>query len=222
MNKQALYFFGWFNNNLLNQPAMLLHDDLPNRNSLVSICTNPSEYDHNDQFVGEIISEWLDPVDLKFNEYHLIDYRVSKKMAQSLILKASAIFLHGGNPSSLNAFLEEYELSEVIKGSSAGVIIGASAGAMNMSAKFPYQDKSGSIKTYDGLGLCNFAFYPHFDSDSPFFKDVLMPLSQIIGLYAGCEDSTIRIKNGKLEFFGDVYFISNSKIQKMDEALYHS
>ena len=125
----------------------------------MSICTNPSEHNYNDQFVGEIIAEWLDPAGLEFDEYHLIDYRTTKETAQSLTCKASAIFLHGGNPTSLNAFLTEYELSAAIKGSSADVIMGASAGAMNMSAKFPEQDKTGSIKIYDGLGLGSFAFY---------------------------------------------------------------
>jgi len=211
---KTLYFFSWFNSTILEQPAELLCNDLPNRNSLVSICTNPSEHDYNDQFVAAIIAEWLNPAGLTFAEYHLIDYRIPKEKALMLILNASTIFLHGGSPSSLNAFLAEYELAAAIKESSADVIIGASAGAMNMSAKFPDQDECGSIRVYDGLGLGGFAFYPHFEPDSPFLEDGLLPLSQTIDLYAGCEDSTIRVKNGKLEFFGDVYLISHSKIYK--------
>ena len=61
---------------------------------------------------------------LSFDEYYLIDYRVTKERAQELLRNASVIFLHGGNPSSLNAFLAEYELPVAIKESNAEVIMG--------------------------------------------------------------------------------------------------
>jgi cyanophycinase-like exopeptidase len=64
-----------------------------------------------------------------------VDYRMQKEDAQRFIQNASVIFLCGGDPVLQNDFLAEYELSDVIKNSDA-VIMGASAGALNMAAQW--------------------------------------------------------------------------------------
>ena len=229
ITKKIHYYIGWFDDTMPERVAELLHGDLTNRNSIVSICTKPSEYDSNDKFVGAIIAEWLNPVGLTFDEYYLIDYRVTKERAQELLRNASVIFLHGGNPSSLNAFLAEYELPEAIKESNADVIMGASAGMMNMgmhwvSDKYLEKYSNGKFKAgiiYYGLGLDNVAVRVHYDPNdvqADPLEDELLALSQKMDVYAACNGSVIRSKNEKLQFWGDVYLISDSKIKKMEET----
>jgi len=78
---------------------------------------------------------------------------------------------------------------------------------------------AGKSSVMDGLGLDNFAFEAHIDiNNSALFEKDLFPLSQTIDIYAGCYESVIRVKDGKKEFYGDVYLISNSNIQKMEES----
>lgn len=227
--KKIHYYISWFDDTMPERVAELLRADLTNRNSIVSICTNPSEYESNDKFVGEIISEWLNPVGLTFDEYYLIDYRVTKEKAHELLRNASVIFLHGGNPSSLNAFLEEYELPVCIKESNADVIMGASAGMMNMgmhwvSDKYMEKHSNGRIKAgtiFDGLGLDNIAVIVHYnpnDIEAEPLEDELLASSQKMDVYGACNGSVIRSENGKLQFWGDVYRISDSNIIKMEET----
>lgn len=70
-----------------------------------------------------------------FDDYHLINYHVQKEDAQTILQNASAIFLLGGDTLKQNEFLIDYELTDLIKKSTA-VVMGASAGAINMSAKW--------------------------------------------------------------------------------------
>ena len=227
--KKIHYYFCWFNDTMPERVAELLRGDLPNRSSLVSICTKPSEYDANDQMVKTTITEWLDPAGLTFDEYHLIDYRVTKEKARELLKNASAIFLHGGNAILLNNFLVEYDLPTAIKDSNAAVIIGASAGSMNMSTHWVADKKvetysNGKVKAgtiYDGIGLDNFAVGAHYsgsDVEADQLVDELFALSQKIDVYVPCWESAIRSKDGKLGFVGKVFHISDSKIQKLDET----
>lgn len=226
--KKIHYYFCWFNETIPERVAELLRNDLTNRNSLVSICTTPSEYDANDQFVGTIIADWLHPVGIIFDEYHLLDYRVTKERAHELLKNASAIFLHGGNPFSLNNFLAEYELPAAINESNASIIMGASAGMINMSAHWisdkrlesNYGDEFKAGGIYDGLGLDKFAVGIHRSADdveADQLENELFTLSQKMDVYVQCWDSAIRSKNGKLEFLGKVYLISDSQVQKMAE-----
>ena len=89
-----------------------------------------------------------------------------------------------------------------------------------MGAKW-VNDWDEEIVVQDGLGLDNFAFNPHAPCDAESFardEDVinnLIPLSENIDVYAGSEESTMRVKDGEVEAMGDVYLISGSKILKI-------
>lgn len=167
---------------------------------------------------------WLDQAGIMFDEYHLINYRVQKEDAKTFIQNASVIFLLGGNTLKQNGFLTEYELSNLIKESRA-VVMGASAGAINMSAKwlcsknFGYKVETSSV--YDGIGLDNFSVLSHFDLENniALVQSELSPLSEEMNIYASNKDCAVRVKGDKIDILGDVYLISHSKTQKLDETL---
>jgi len=231
--KKIHYYFGWFNDIIPKKIADALDNDIPEKKSLAIITTAPSDYKYTDEMLEFTKNIWFEPAGIMFDEYHSIDHRITKAKAHELIKNASAILLHGGYAVLQNAFLQEYELSDAIQKSNASVIIGASAGGMNMSAKwltskyvptYSARHTSDEIKIYEGLGLDNFALESHALCDSidvlagmENTKHNLIPLSQDIDVYVACEESTIRIKNDKFDVMGDVYLISKSKIKKMDE-----
>lgn len=124
------YYLGWFNDFFPEKLSKQLQEDITDRRSLVMISSDPLRDDAN----GAVERSWLDQADISFNDYQSIDYRVQKEDAQSLIQKASVIFLLGGDTLKQNAFLADYELAEWIKESNA-IVMGASAGAINMSAR---------------------------------------------------------------------------------------
>ncbi|GEL06215.1 Type 1 glutamine amidotransferase-like domain-containing protein [Rummeliibacillus stabekisii] len=214
------YYLGWFNDFFPENLVRVLCEDITDRKSVVMISSNPDFFEEN----GTAERSWLDQAGIMFNEYHLINYHVQKEDAQTLIQNASVIFLLGGDTLKQNAFLKEYELLDEVKKSSA-VVMGASAGAINMSAKwlcsknFGYEVETSFV--YDGIGLDNFSVLSHFDLENniTLVKDELSPLSEKINIYASNKDCAVRVKGDKIDILGNVFLISHSKIQKLDETL---
>ena len=214
------YYLGWFNNFFPENLSRALQEDLTDRKSIAMISSNPFPYEDD----GATERSWLDQAGIKFDDYHLINYHVQKEDAQTIIQNASVIFLLGGNTVKQNDFLMEYELPNLIKKSRA-VVMGASAGAINMSAKwvcsknFGYKVEMSSV--YDGIGLDNFSVLSHFDLENNFavVQDELSSLSEDMTIYASNKDCAVRIKGDRVDILGDVYLISHSKIQKLDETL---
>ncbi|EDL64520.1 hypothetical protein BSG1_08276 [Bacillus sp. SG-1] len=214
------YYLGWFNNFFPENLARMLQGDITDRKSLAMISSNPSIYENN----GATERSWLDQAGIMFDEYHLINYRVQKEESQTIIQNASVIFLLGGDILKLNSFLKEYGLSDLIKKSSA-VVMGASAGAINMSAKWlcskSFGDEVEMNSVYEGIGLDNFSVLSHFDLENnmALVQSELSFLSEEIDIYASNKDCALRVKGDKIDVIGNVYLLSHSKIQKLEETL---
>ncbi|HAU35325.1 MAG TPA: cyanophycinase [Lysinibacillus sp.] len=214
------YYLGWFNDFFPENLGRVLQEDITDRKSLAMISSNPLLYEEE----GATERSWLDQAGILFDDYHLINYHVQKEDAQAFIRNASAIFLLGGDTLKQNEFLLDYELSDLIKKSRA-VVMGASAGAINMSAKwlcskhFGYPVEKSTL--YDGIGLDNFSILSHFDLENnmELVQDELTALSEEINIYASNKDCAVRVKGGNIDILGNVYLMSHTKIQKLDETL---
>ncbi|PLR71086.1 Type 1 glutamine amidotransferase-like domain-containing protein [Bacillus sp. UMB0728] len=214
------YYLGWFNNHFPEKLSKRLQEDIIDRKSLVMISSNPSIYEE----MGATERSWLDQAGIVFDEYHLINYRILNEEAHTLISNASVIFLLGGNTVEQNKFLAGYELSDPITKSRA-TVMGASAGAINMSAKWLCSKNLGynvEVSTlYDGIGLGDFAVLSHFDLEHnlALVQNELSPLSEEMNIYASNKDCAVRVKGDKIDILGTVYLISRSKIERLDETL---
>ncbi|MEK3902722.1 Type 1 glutamine amidotransferase-like domain-containing protein [Paenibacillus sp. FSL R7-0179] len=214
------YYFSWFNGILPEGLVQWLQEDIQDRQSLVMISAEPSNYEDEEINLEDITEwTWLHRANLMFDEYHFIDYRMPKEEARQRIQNASVIFLCGGDPVQQHDFLAEYELTNGIKNSNA-VILGASAGSLNMSAKWVTSNNAAhSVEIdsiYDGLGFDPFAYESHSQRDyASFVQGYLFPLSEEMDVYAAEQESAMRVKDGKIEIMGPVYLISRSKIQRI-------
>ena len=214
------YYLGWFNNFFPQKLVEVLQKDICNRKSLVMISSNPASFEE----VGATERSWFEKADILFDEYHVINDRVQKKDASLFIQNASVIFLLGGDTVKQNDFIKEYELSDTIKKSNA-VVMGASAGAINMSAKwicsknFGYNVEESCV--YEGIGLDHFSVLSHFDLENnmTMVQNELSALSEEINIYASNKDCAVRVKGDKIDIFGDVYLISNAIMQKLEETI---
>jgi len=215
------YYLGWFSHFIPEDLTRVLQNDITDRKSIALISSNPDMYEE----VGAVERSWFDVAGITFDGYHLINYQVEKGDAHTLIQKASVIFLLGGNPVKQNEFLMEYELSEPIKQSNA-VVMGASAGAINMSAKWLCSKKLGfeteTSSLIEGVGLDDFSVLSHYDleNNTDLVLSELSPLSQDMDIYASNKDCAIRVKGAQIDIYGNVYVISNSVIQKVDPTLH--
>ncbi|KOR90396.1 Type 1 glutamine amidotransferase-like domain-containing protein [Paenibacillus solani] len=218
------YYLSWFNDFFPEKLVKWLHEDIKDRKSLVMISAQPSGYKGEQVNTDDVFERtWFNQANIIFDEYHFIDHRMQKEDAQRLIQNASVIFLCGGNPVLQNDFLAKYELSDAIKNSNA-VIMGASAGAINMAAKWLCSKNTGyEVETstiYDGIGFDHFAYESHSKLDyAALVQGDLFPLSEKIDVYAAEQESAMRVNDGKIDIMGKVYLISHSKIQILVETL---
>ncbi len=220
VNMKTHYYLGWFNDFFPENLVRVLQEDITDRKSIAMISSNPFLYEEE----GATERSWLDQADIRFDDYHLINYHVQKEDAQIIIQNASAIFLLGGDTLKQNEFLIDYELPDLIKKSRA-VVMGASAGAINMSAKWLCSKNFGypveKTTLYDGIGLDNFSVLSHFDLENnmELVQNELSALSEEINIYASNKDCAVRVKGGNIDILGNVYLMSHSKIQKLDETI---
>ena len=213
------YYFGWFEKTIPSQLADMLNSELADKKSLVIISTAPKDDEYNDGMMATTKDVWFEPAGVVFENYHSIDYRVGKEEAQALIKDASAILLHGGFPVGLKNFLAEYEMADFIRQSRANVLMGASAGGMNMGTHFV--DRRELDVLYDGMGFDNLAFFAHahetveeIQADEA-TQARLATLPKDLDVYVGCEESTLRVKGDDIMVIGDVFKISGGKITKI-------
>ncbi|MEF2968648.1 cyanophycinase [Paenibacillus sp. M1] len=206
------YFYDkGFSEKLVN----VLHEDITDRKSLVMISAESPDYEDEPVNIDGVFERtWFNQANIFFDEYYLIDHRTKKEDAQRLIQNASVVFLCGGTARYQKHLLMEYELSDLIKISNA-VVMGTSAGGMNMSDE--YVDE---CTVYEGMALDHFSFEAHFNHDNTALIEERFPLSEKMDIYmAADQDGAVRVKNGKIDIIGKVYLISRSKIQKLVETL---
>ncbi len=215
------YYFSWFNEGLPERLIKALQRDISDRKSLVMINGQPTKFDYPD--ISLVKDRWLTPASIVFDKYHMIDYRKTKSEAHQLLQEASVIFLCGGVTMDLHEFIVAYDLSDVINKTS-GVILGASAGAINMSRQWLCSKQTGSLversSVCEGLGLDDFFFCSkaNLTLDDNELIDELLPLSQRFDSYLAINEGAIRIKKGQMGIFGEVHRLSQGQLKQMPET----
>ena len=213
------YYLGWFTQFFPETLGRMIQQDISDRKSLVMISGNP----WIDEEEGTAELSWLAHEGIQFEEYHRIHSQVEGEAAHAMLQNASVIFLLGGNALEQNCFLADYELADAIRKSEA-VVLGASAGAINMSAKWlcsrnlGYEVEESSV--YEGVGLGDFSVLSHFNlkNNMNMVQKELSLLSEEMNIYASNKDCGIRVNGDRIDIFGDVYLISDSEIRKLDET----
>ena len=153
-------------------------------------------------------------IGIYFEETCVVDGRMSIVEAQQKIAEADVIWLSGGDTIAQIGYLRKYGLVEVIN-SFDGVIIGMSAGSINMAKTAICTLACGhqKQKIYAGLGCVEVSVEPHFVRDS--VSDELIELSKKYVLYGLCDDGVIVCSENEMTFYGDVYKLCNGMIEKL-------
>ena len=165
---------------------------------------------------------------LPFENYYILDSR-TEDIADELIQKADLIFLCGGHVPTQNKFFNNINLKEKIKSTNA-LIIGGSAGAMNMADTVycPPELEGEAIdpkfnKVYKGLGLTNINVFPHYNELKDYLVDGIHVINEIVipdsfkyDIYAINNGSYILIDD-KNYLYGEAYLIKDGKIEKINE-----
>ncbi|MBN3737479.1 MULTISPECIES: Type 1 glutamine amidotransferase-like domain-containing protein [Burkholderia] len=127
------------------------------------------------------------------------------------LLSCDAIHLSGGNTFSFLSWLQRQNVLPILTRyvSEGGVLVGVSAGAILMTPSVDSALLCGDVRDeplidHAGLGLVDFHFWPHFNSDSV-TQDQLRLSSTIPDLYACPDGAGIVIDGNEVELFGQVH-----------------
>ena len=189
--------------------------DIIEKNSIVFIASSPIGFEKSDYYFG-INKQWFDLIDIKFSDYYLLDNRIDMEKAKKYLKEFSCIFLMGGTTREQINYLKESNIIEELK-NYKGVIIGLSAGAINLAIKSLHlkNEKENETIIYDGIGLIDKTIYPHFSMEDDKILKELLKFSNKLKIYGLCDYSTIIKRGLETIFFGDIYKIENSKIEKI-------
>lgn len=193
--------------------------DLKNRKSFVYLPSDPNKHEWTEKkFLG-----WIN----KFKKYNivfenntLINSNMHSSEIQEYIKNADFILLPGGNPWIERDFLTKNDAFELLK-EYKGVLLGSSAGAMNMSKYTiiaPCNDEFPDFDVRNGLNLNNISVFPHFNYIGNKIKEVseledeqyklldLLEVAKQYGEFYLLQDepvaSALRIANNEIKILG--------------------
>ncbi|PPK43674.1 Type 1 glutamine amidotransferase-like domain-containing protein [Clostridium algidicarnis] len=170
-------------------------------------------YEKTDWYCNHFLKMFSD-CGITFGSVDVIDSRMSREIAQDTVKNADVLWLAGGDTPIQFAYLGSYGLIPYIS-KHKGVIIGMSAGSINMAkvAVCTLTCKHSKLEIYEALGLVEFSVEPHFDKDN--INDELLVLSEKYQLYGMCDDSAIICTEDNTLYIGDIFLIDNRCITRV-------
>jgi peptidase E len=216
MNASLLGLFSGFpTHHFTDEIARALRENLSRRESLVFVSAWPEDYARNDDD-SDGMHEMFAERGMAFTRRYVIDRRTSAAEAVKQIRAADCIFLMGGDPVLQITLIRDLGLVPELLSSSA-VILGVSAGSMNMGryAADVWETK----KLYEGIGLTDIVMKGHYAEDA-WFIPVLKELSMTCPVVAMEDESAIFIKGDAFWKIGNIHWIDKGKTTMLtDETL---
>ena len=211
MNAKLVGFFSGFpTRHFTDDIAKVLKEELTVRDSLVFISTWPDDFAQNDEDSDGMHNMFAER-NMPFAKHSVIDNRTESEEAVRLIREASCIFLMGGNATlQFDLMSRKGILDEVHK--SSAVILGVSAGSMNMGTKVV--DIYESLTPYEGLGFADLTIKAHY----PLEEDLLQAVKQISKELPVClmtDESAIFIKENSISLIGKIYRMFKGKFSSI-------
>ena len=216
MNAKLLGFFSGFpTRHFPDGIAERLKEELTDRDSLVFISAWPSDFESNDNDSAGMHG-MFEECGMPFSRYCVIDDRTEPHDAKRLIREASCIFLMGGHAVRQFQLMCEKGIVDEIRSSSA-VILGVSAGSINM-AKHAV-DIWESLTPYDGLGLADLTVKAHFDLENEELVQTLRQVSMELPVCAMKDESAIFVKEDSITYLGRIHWIDKGEIRPISQEI---
>ena len=213
MNAKLVGFFSGFpTRHFTDSIAEVLKEELTIRDSLVFISTWPDNYAQNDEDSHGMHHMFAER-NMAFTKHSVIDNRTEAEEAVRLIWEASCIFLMGGNATLQFDLMYRKDILDEIRQSSA-VILGVSAGSMNMGKHVV--DIYESLAPYEGLGFADLTIKAHY----PLEEDLLQAVKQVSMELPVClmtDESAIFIKEESIKKIGQIYRMIKGEISPLTQ-----
>lgn len=199
-----------------------LKENLKRKNKVVFVVSDGHQEHEKNMVYANIFFDSLKLVGIEFDNYYVLEDSTRDK-ASEYIDGADLVFLCGGRTSYQMKFFEEINLKKILE-LYDGIVIGQSAGAINMAElvyNSPEDIENPDPIIYEGLGLTKINIEPHFQYDSSNFDEVdkyqrnnMIEESMKRNIIGQCNGSHIIIdSNNNAIAYGQTYIIENGKIR---------
>lgn len=176
----------------------------------------------NDNLWFDSTIESFKKIGINFANSIQVDEKTNAVQFESFPKENRVYFLMGGNPLTQKKIIEKFSLNETLK-SFDGVVIGFCAGAINLSKHSIITSDDDFLEplVYDGIERVQISVEPHFKlDDTDFTKNRLKELFGFCekidsSIHAIPDTSCILIQNENVEFYGDVYLITQTSVKKI-------
>jgi len=197
-----------------------LKKDLKNKKQITFIASSPDNYSKNDLYVygdGDKVTGMKNHLKevTTLDNINILDSRVSADAGKKLILSSEIVYLLGGDPQSQLKYLQDNGYDKALE-EYQGIILGTSAGAMNLAVDAYYSKDEDYDKSffYKGVGIVDITVDPHFDIDN--FEQVSEDKKYsntrvIIGLP---NESAIRIDNNEVTYINKCFIFNKGKFKE--------
>ncbi len=213
-NELLAVFSGFPDHHFSEEITKRLREELTVRNSIVFISACPQEYVQNDND-SDGMHEMFAEQGMPFERHYVIDERTDPSVAKRLVESADCIFLMGGGVCEEQLdLIREKDCHEALLDCHA-VILGVSAGSMNMARNTV--DFFESMEPFPGLGLTNITVSCHHDPEDTWRYEQTLKMSETRTVYAMEDMSAFFIKRGKIDVVGRIFRADNRELRPITE-----
>ena len=209
MNAKLLGFFSGFPaHHFTDEINQVFRENLPVRGRLVFISAWPEDHARNDED-SDGMHQMFAERGMGFASHFVIDRRTSPTEAAELVRAAGCIFLMGGDPVLQMVLIRDLGLVSPLRDSRA-VILGVSAGAMNMGKQVAEIWDSKAF--YEGLGLADITIKSHY-AEGDWFVPLLKELSRTHPIVAMEDESAIFLDGDGKRALGRMWLLDGGEIR---------
>ena len=214
-NHKAIAFFSGFpDRRFTEEIAMRLKKELTVRKSIVFITACPEDYQRNDEDSAGMHGMFVE-YGIGFDRFCVVDARMEPAEAQKRARKADCFFLMGGGSCAEQMqLMRDKGICDIVRDGPA-MVLGVSAGSMNMGRTTV--DIWESLVPYEGLGFADITMIGHFSYEDTERLRLMKAVSMERPVCAMEDESAIFIKNGKADIIGIIHKVEKGEIKPFTE-----
>ncbi len=213
-NKAIAFFSGFPGRRFTDEIARHLEKDLPVRRCIVFITACPVDYQQNDEDSAGMHGMFVE-YGIGFDRFCVVDARMEPDDAQKWAREADCFFLMGGGVCAEQMqLMREKGICDIVR-DGPGMVLGVSAGSMNMGKTTV--DIWESLAPYEGLGFADITMIGHFSYDDKERLQLMKEVSMERPVCAMEDESAIFIRNGRVDIVGVIHRIEKGEIGPFTE-----
>ena len=208
-NKAIAFFSGFPERRFTEEIAMRLKKELTIRKRIVFISACPEDYQQNDEDSAGMHG-MFEEYGIGFDRFCVVDARMEPAEAQRWAREADCFFLMGGGVCAEQMqLMRDKGICDIVREGPA-MVLGVSAGSMNMGKTTV--DIWESLVPYEGLGFADITMIGHFSYEDTERLRLMKAVSMERPVCAMEDESAIFIKDGKVDMIGIIHRIDQEEI----------